>query len=491
MGSFGKGKGKASSKGKGKAQGKGGGKNEAKGKGAAKGDGKGKGKWVALKPYVLVTGASGFLATSVIRRLLDRKYRVKGTVRSLNNEAVVGPLKKLFPSLELVEADLLGGSAAFEKAMEGCTYVMHTASPFKLKIADAQKDLVDPALKGTEAVMEAALKVGITRVVLTSSIAAMVHPPELADGQVVSEKDWNTVSTLQKGPYFYSKTVAEKKAWELAEGKEGFSLATVAPAFILGPMVSSRADGESVEYIKGMLEGASSPLVKRPFPSGCTDVRDVAAAHVAAMEIEAAGGKRFLCCHETSYSGLKLADMIRDKFKAYPIPTEGEESSEGPKFDISQAKEVLKYKPRPIEATMRDMARAAIKVGIVTEKVLLKSSKFSTVSKIDPGSKGVNLIVKVVSKTEIEDPKSGGKLTEAVVGDSTGVVTLRLFSEEIESVADGATVEIRNAVVRVVKGHIRLQVGKWGKISKHEGDREVVPNEDKDVSATEYELVAG
>merc|ERR1711904_692402 len=108
--------------------------------------------------------------------------------------------------------------------------------------------------------------------------------------------------------------------------------------------------------------------------------------------------------------------MIRDKFKAYPISTEGQEVSGGAKFDISQAKEVLKWKPRPIEATMRDMARAAIKVGIVKERVLLKPTKFSTVSKIEPDGKGINILVKVVSKQEGEEMKNGGKSMEAVVG---------------------------------------------------------------------------
>jgi len=469
-----------------------------KGKGAAKGKGKGKGEtkgetksqgWVELKPWVLVTGASGFVAMNVIQQLLKKGYRVKGTVRSVTNEATCGPLKKLFPKLELVEADLLGGSESFEKAMEGCKYVMHTASPFKVKVDDPQKDLVDPALKGTEAVMAAALKAGIKRVVLTSSVAAMCFPPGVPDGTTVSEEDWNTECSLEKGPYLYSKTLAEKRAWELAKDKEGFSLATICPAFVLGPMLGSRGDGESVEYIKGMLEGTASPLVARPFPSACVDVRDVASAHVSAMEIEEAGGKRFLVCHETPYSGLQLANMMRDKFKAYPIPTEGEEPTGGPKYNNSQAKTVLKWKQRPIEHTMRDMASAAIKVGIVKEKVLLKTTKFSSVAKLNPESKGVNVIVKVVSKKETEELNNGVKSQEVVVGDSSGIVTLRLVGDEVGTVNDGDTVEVRNAAVRMYKGHIRLQVGMWGKISKHTGDKEVeLSRSMKDMSATEYEL---
>merc|ERR1711920_411816 len=140
---------------------------------------------------------------------------------------------------------------------------------------------------------------------------------------------------------------------------------------------------------------------------------------------------------------------------------------------------------------MRDMASAAIKLGIVKERILLKQTKFSSVSKVQPDSKGVNLLVKVVSKTEGEVLNSGGKVTEVVVGDSTGIVTMRLLDDEVAVATDGAIVEVRNASVRMFKGHVRLQVGKWGKVSKHEGDKEVEPKKDNDVSAMEYELVQG
>ncbi|CAE8626758.1 unnamed protein product, partial [Polarella glacialis] len=169
----GKGKGKGNDK-----EGKGKGKSvDVKGKGKGKGkasDGKGKSSWVEVKPTVLVTGASGFVAMNVVRRLLSQNYKVRGTVRSLADEAKVGPLKQLFPKLELFEADLLGG----EEALEGCKYVMHCASPFKLNVGvdDIQKDLIDPAVKGTEAVMKAAAKANVSKVVITSSVAA-VGPP--------------------------------------------------------------------------------------------------------------------------------------------------------------------------------------------------------------------------------------------------------------------------------------------------------------------------
>merc|ERR1712232_1455314 len=124
--------------------------------------------------------------------------------------------------------------------------------------------------------VNAAIKMGIKRCVVTSSIAAVgpgmawIDDPSKADkDKVFNEEDWNTDATLQNGPYRLSKYLAEKKAWELAEGKEGFSLVCINPSFIVGPVMTN------------MLE---SKLELKGFPFGVVDVRDVAKAHIAGME---------------------------------------------------------------------------------------------------------------------------------------------------------------------------------------------------------------
>jgi len=360
-------------------------------------------------------------------------------------------------------------------------------------VKDPQKDLVDPALQGTEKVVSAAIKMGISRVVLTSSVAA-VGPPmswrsdvnKCVEGKVFSEADWNEESSLTNGPYLYSKVVAEKKAWELAEGKEGFSLSVICPSFILGPMMTSRTDGESVKFIKSMLEGT---VTLKGFPVGVVDVRDVSLAHIAAMETPEAGGKRFLCTSSEGQHRLKMADMIRDRFKAYPIPTDGELFGYTPKFNLEQAKLILKFDPRPVEISLIDMASAAIRTGVVAKKFALKQTKFGTVAKLTPDSKGVNLVVKVVSTKDTTELKSGTKVQEVVAGDGTAVVTFRLVGDELEMVDIGKIIEIRNAAVKIFNGFVRVSVGKWGKVSKHEGDTEIIPNKQMDVSAVEYELM--
>jgi len=312
---------------------------------------------------------------NIIRVLTDRRYRVRGTVRSLADAAKVEPLKQLFPKLELFEADLLGGSEPFEVAMKGCKYVIHCASPFKNRVADAQAELVDPCLKGTEAVISAALRTGVSRVVLTSSTAAVGPPLQwmrdsaLADREkVFTEADWNHEATLATAPYMFAKRLAEERAWELVGKADSLALVTICPGFVIGPMLGSRADGESVAFVRSMLDGSTKERGCKGAPLAITDVRDVALAHLRAMETEEAAGKRFVVCSERGYSKIELAGMIRDRFKAYSVPTEGPKPEYSPAYDNSRAREHLKLALRPVAASMRDMAKAAIRLGLVERR---------------------------------------------------------------------------------------------------------------------------
>lgn len=107
------------------------------------------------KSLVLVTGASGFIATHVIKQLVEKGYRVRGTVRSLKNEKKVAPLRELADNrLELVEADLTKDEG-WQQALDGCSHVIHTASPFPLEVPAHEDELVRPALEGTRRVFEA------------------------------------------------------------------------------------------------------------------------------------------------------------------------------------------------------------------------------------------------------------------------------------------------------------------------------------------------
>ena len=174
-------------------------------------------------PIVLVTGATGYVATHVIKQLLQEgRCRVRGSVRNSQNESKVGPLHKLVPNaahpLELVEADLTD-EEAWKGAVQGCTYVLHIASPFPSKQPKNEDEIIRPAVEGTLNVLKAcsATDSTVKRVVLASSIAAVSAGMNGDPTKVHTEEDWSPKEACW--PYEKSKLQAEQAAWEYWKGK--------------------------------------------------------------------------------------------------------------------------------------------------------------------------------------------------------------------------------------------------------------------------------
>ena len=245
---------------------------------------------------VLVTGATGFIASRIVEQLLARGYHVGGTVRSLGNTTPLTPLLKLLGAderLSLIAADLTN-PGAFDNAVAGGDCVMHTASPYVLTVKDPQKDLVNPAGDGTLNVLRSCLKEpSITRVVLTSSMAAITDEP--SSDHDLTEADWNTKSTLTRNPYYLSKTLAEKAAWDFMEREQPhFSLVVINPFMVIGPSLTPGLN-TSNQIVADLVNGKYPGIMQLAW--GFTDVRDVADAHVRAMERTTASG-RYLCAGE-------------------------------------------------------------------------------------------------------------------------------------------------------------------------------------------------
>ncbi len=265
---------------------------------------------------VCVTGASGFIAAHIVRELLARGYRVRGTVR---NNPKSYPFLLSLPGaterLELIEADLLS-SGAYDRAVEGCEYVMHTASPYQLNVKNPQRDLVDPAVNGTENVLESCLKAGgVKRVIFTSSIAAITDEAE--SNKVFTEKDWNTMSSLERNPYHYSKTLAEREAWDFIMRKRpSFDLVTINPFMVIGPSLGPSLN-TSNQMIRDIMTGVYPCTMDLNW--GFVDVRDVATAHILAMEKPEASG-RYLCSAESLHLKDIVAILKSSGFGNYPLP---------------------------------------------------------------------------------------------------------------------------------------------------------------------------
>ncbi len=180
---------------------------------------------------VMVTGATGYVAGWIVQQLLDQGITVHAAVRDPTNKAKLKYLDQLADNapghIRYFQSDLLQ-PGSYAEAMQGCQLVFHTASPFTLNVKDPLKDLVEPAQLGTRNVLQQANQtLSVRRVVVTSSCAAIYGDNcdmLLAQGPMFTEQDWNTTSSLTHQPYSYSKTLAEREAWNIAEAQDRWYL---------------------------------------------------------------------------------------------------------------------------------------------------------------------------------------------------------------------------------------------------------------------------
>ena len=271
-----------------------------------------------MKKKVLLTGISGYIGNHCAVELLKNGYSVRGSVRNLNkSENVIRAIsKEIDPegNLEFCELDLLKDNG-WDEAMAGCEYVLHVASPF-INIEPKDESIyIKPAVDGTQRALRAAKKAGVKRIVITSSIVAML---ENADKSItVNENSWTNVNAKNVSAYAKSKTLAEKSAWEFIENQNSDSpmeLTVINPGPVFGPTLSGNLEGASMGMFKQMILG-KVPMVPKA-AINMSDVRDVAKIHVLALENKEASGKRFIVTTENPYAFQEMAEIL--KSNGYP-----------------------------------------------------------------------------------------------------------------------------------------------------------------------------
>jgi len=274
---------------------------------------------------VMITGATGYVAGWIVKKLLDEGFTVHAPVRNPDNDEKFQYLNKIAQdapgTVKFFKADLLD-EGSYAEAMAGCRIVFHTASPFKIDVNDPQKELIDPAKLGTRNVLEEVNRTpSVERVVLTSSCAAIYG--DNADLQktpkgIFTEDIWNTSSSLDHQPYSYSKTLAEKEAWKINEKQNRWDLITIHPSLVIGPGINPYATSESFKIVKQFGDGSMKSGAPR-VGCGVVDVRDLAEAHFQAAFRPAAKGRYIISGHNTDFPS--LAEALLDKFgNEYPIP---------------------------------------------------------------------------------------------------------------------------------------------------------------------------
>ncbi|HTO31250.1 MAG TPA: NAD-dependent epimerase/dehydratase family protein [Pararhizobium sp.] len=338
---------------------------------------------VETKGLVLVTGIGGFLGRHVAAELLAAGYEVRGTLRSMKRAKIIAAAIRSADGatngkLTFATADLLSDTG-WTAAFSGVTDVIHTASPFPSKVPKDENDLIAPAREGTLRVLRSARDAGVRHVVLTSSTAAVSYGSGTAP---FTEADWTDVNSPLATAYYKSKTLAEQAAWSFAR-ESGLPLTVINPGMILGPLLGGE-NGTSVGLVRALLIGKYPALPDFRVP--VVDVRDVADAHVRALEVPEAIGERFIIAGET-LSVKDIAAALRRDFPAYagkiprfvlPNWLAGIASRFDPGLNLivaelgrdarvsnEKARRVLGWRPRPEADAIRASADSLIAAGLV------------------------------------------------------------------------------------------------------------------------------
>lgn len=263
---------------------------------------------------VLVTGGTGFVAGHCILQLLQNGYKVRTTVRALSKKDKVQEMLRnggitSFEKVEFVEADL-GDDKNWAEAVNGCTYVLHVASPIFLRLPEHEDEMIVPAVNGTLRVLRAARDAGVKRVVITSSFGAVGYS-HTDPTTLITEEEWTDPNDKSLSAYLKSKTLAEKAAWEFM-AKEGgtLELAVLNPMAILGPSLGPDLSS-GYELLKKILDGSMKAMPKMDL--GIVDVRDLADLHLRAMTDPKARGERFLALSGGVMSLHEIALLFREK----------------------------------------------------------------------------------------------------------------------------------------------------------------------------------
>src|SRR5215831_5317264 len=266
-----------------------------------------------MKDVVLVTGASGYLAGHCILRLLNDRYKVRGSLRSLKRADEVrrwltkarGGIDRA-DALSFVEAELTDAKS-WDAAMEGVRYVLHVASPIPSSMPKHPDDLIGPARDGTLNVMRAASRASVERVIQTSSSAAITYGRDDPNSHLFTEADWTDPDHKDNVPYTRSKTIAERAAWaELPKLPRPLEWVAINPASVL--IVAKLLNGEF-------------PGLPR-FGYGIVDVRDLADLEIRAMTAPQAAGQRYIGCGPF-ISMSEIAKVLKEHLgdKAKKVPT--------------------------------------------------------------------------------------------------------------------------------------------------------------------------
>ncbi|KAF7843212.1 cinnamoyl-CoA reductase 2-like [Senna tora] len=330
---------------------------------------------------VCVTGAGGFVASSLVKLLLSKGYFVHGTVRQPGDEKYdfLLKLERASENLKLFKADLLNYESLYS-AIVGCSAVFHIASPVpsssvpnpeariyfrgqKYPCVIRVVEVVEPAVKGTTNVLEASLEAKVERVVFVSSKAAVSMNPKLSKDKVIDESCWSDKEYCRKMEnwYCYSKTEAELQALDFAK-RTGLAVVTICPSLVLGPILQSTVVNASSLVLLKLLKGCESLENKQRW---IVDVRDLADAILMAYEKPEAEGRYICTAHSIKIQ--ELVEKLRTLYPNYSFPKNYIEVDYYARVSTEKLQR-LGWRYRSLEETLVDSVESYKEAGFLESK---------------------------------------------------------------------------------------------------------------------------
>lgn len=265
------------------------------------------------KSKVLVTGVAGYIGQHCALELLKKGFNVIGSLRNISKahevETAIKQHIEIKDNLEFCQLDLLIDNG-WEEAMNGCDFVLHVASPYVSYQPKDENELIKPAVEGTSRVLKFAKKFGVKRVVVTSSVVAMLGDANASID--INSKSWTNINAKNVSAYVKSKTMAEKLAWDFVTNQHTnppLELVVINPGPVFGPTLTGNLNGASMSMYKDLISGKMPMLPQSSI--NMSDVRDVAEIHVKALENKKAVGKRFIVTTEKPYSFQEMAKILK------------------------------------------------------------------------------------------------------------------------------------------------------------------------------------